>query len=89
MKSLNKEQLEHNIEIFMGNLLRIGVLSAAVIVLIGGITYLLENGFKIPDYTSFNSEPANLKHVTSIFTEAISFHSRGLIQFGLLLLVIR
>lgn len=71
----------------MGNLLRSGVMLAATIVLVGGIAYLIQDGATTPHYRVFRGEPADLRHISGIIADALELRSRGLIQFGLLLLV--
>lgn len=71
----------------MGNLLRAGVILAAMVVLVGGIFYLFRYGATSSDYRVFRGEPADLRHVSAILAGAMDLHSRGLIQFGLLVLV--
>lgn len=78
---------DERVEEIMGNLLRAGVILAAMVVLAGGIFYLIRYGSTSPDYRVFRGEPADLRSVLGILTNAIDLHSRGLIQFGLLLLV--
>ena len=70
-----------------GNLLRIGVLLAATVVLAGGILYLIRYGGGAPEYRVFRGEPAQLRSVPAIVQDAGSFNRRALIQFGLLLLI--
>jgi uncharacterized membrane protein len=60
---------------------------AALIVLVGGIFYLIRYGATLPDYGVFRGEPANLRTLSGIVQEAVSFHPRGIIQLGLLLLI--
>jgi uncharacterized membrane protein len=78
---------DERVEEVMGNLLRAGVILAAIVVLAGGISYLISYGTTSPDYRVFRGEPADLRHVSGILADAIGLHSRGLIQFGLLVLV--
>jgi uncharacterized membrane protein len=80
---LTDEQMDRIISI----LLRSGVLISALVVLAGGIYYLLRYGVALPEYGVFRGEPADLRSVSGIVKGALSFHTRGLIQFGLLLLV--
>jgi uncharacterized membrane protein len=68
-------------------LLRAGVLLSAVVVLCGGILYLIQYGHAPADYRVFHGEPTDLKSVNGILRAAIAFHSRGIIQLGLLLLI--
>jgi uncharacterized membrane protein len=72
---------------FVGNLLRTGMLTAAVVVLVGGIIYLARHGFSLPHYDVFSGEPSNLRSVGGIFRNVFSGSGRGLIQLGLLLLI--
>jgi uncharacterized membrane protein len=78
---------EEKIHGIIGNLLRGGVLFAAGITLIGGVLYLLRYGNSLPDYHAFRGEPADLRSVPGILQDFISFRSRGVIQFGLLMLI--
>jgi uncharacterized membrane protein len=71
----------------MGNLLRAGVVLAAIIVIGGGIFYLIRYGATSPDYGVFHGEPADLRSLLGILVDAVDLRSRGLIQLGLLLLV--
>jgi uncharacterized membrane protein len=78
---------DERVEEVMGNLLRAGVILAATVVLAGGISYLISYGTTSPDYRVFRGEPADLRNGSGILADAIGLHSRGLIQFGLLVLV--
>ena len=68
-------------------LLRSGVLISALVVLAGGILYLIRYGTAMPEYGVFRGEPADLRNVSGIVKDVLAFDSRGMIQFGLLLLV--
>jgi len=72
---------------FIGNLLRAGVVLAAVVVLVGGTLYLARHGAAHLDYRVFRSEPAALRSPLRILTGALSLRGRALIQLGLLLLI--
>lgn len=84
---LEKDWTEQRIEERVGNLLRFGVLLAAMIVLIGGLLFLLRYGSTLPHYGGFQGEPSDLRSISGIVTDALSLRSRGLIQLGLLLLM--
>lgn len=75
------------IEGIIGNLLRAGVILAATVVLAGGVLYVAKYGRQKPQYEMFRGEPSDLRNVSQIADAAISLHSRGLIQLGLLILV--
>ena len=74
-------------EYIIGNLLRAGVTLAAIVVLAGGILYLVRYGHSPADYRVFRGEPTDLRHVSGIVRDALALHSRGIIQLGLLLLI--
>ena len=71
----------------IGNLLRVGVTLAAVVVLFGGSIYLVRHGLAAPHYSVFVGEPADLRTVSGIVRDALALRGRGLIQLGLLLLI--
>lgn len=77
------EQVEH----VLGHLLRIGVVIAAAVAAVGGVSYLFQHGSAAVDYRAFRGEPQDLRTVGGIVGSALSFHSLGVIQLGLLLLV--
>ena len=78
---------DERLENIVGRILQIGVIAAASIVLIGGVLYLSRYGSVSPHYDVFHGEPADLRSVSGIMMSAISFHTRGLIQLGVLLLI--
>jgi len=71
----------------IGILLRSGVILSALVVLAGGILYLVHYGAIAADYRHFHGEPGDLRNVRGIGGDMLRWHSRGLIQFGLLLLI--
>jgi hypothetical protein len=52
---------DQKVEEIMGNLLRGGVMVAALVVLIGGLLYLVRYGAVSPVYQVFRGEPADLR----------------------------
>ncbi|HEY4950251.1 MAG TPA: DUF1634 domain-containing protein [Candidatus Acidoferrales bacterium] len=78
---------DKSVEIFLGNLLRWGVLLAALVVFVGGVWFLAES-YDVPqNYRTFRGEPAELRAVPQIAHQAMTLRPLGLIQFGLLLLI--
>lgn len=71
----------------MAILLRTGVLLAAFLVFIGGVTFLMRHPQPATNYRVFQGEPEEFRTISGIFREAAKFHGRGLIQLGLLLLI--
>ena len=78
---------DEHVERLMGALLRTGVLAAAGVVLVGGILYLVQDGGTTPAYTVFVGEPVYLRSLSGIARDAVALDPRGIIQFGLLLLI--
>ena len=71
----------------LGRVLRTGVLAAAAIVAVGAVMYLSQYGMDTVDYQAFRGEPADLRSVSGILRGVGALSGRGIIQFGLLLLV--
>jgi uncharacterized membrane protein len=78
---------DQRVDEIIGNLLRVGVILAAAVVLLGGGLYLTQPGSTVPDYRVFHGEPAYLREVSGIVKDARALDGRGLIQLGLLLLL--
>lgn len=78
---------DQRVEDVIGNLLRAGVFLAALVVLAGGTIYLIHQGRLPADYRIFRGEPTDLREIRGIFRESMALHGRGIIQFGLLLLI--
>ena len=81
------EWTDQKVEQTIGNLLRGGVILAAIEVGIGGVLYLFRYGSAFPDYRVFRGEPMELRSVSGIIWASLSLHSRELIQLGLLFLM--
>jgi uncharacterized membrane protein len=78
---------DERVEQVMGNLLRAGVILAAAVVLLGGVVYLSRHGGERVDLRVFRGEPADLRSPAGIVADVLEFRGRGIIQFGLLLLI--
>lgn len=83
MHKLTDEQVDQ----IIGNILRIAVIIAAMIVLAGGILYLVQNGANSPEYHVFKGEPQSLRTISGILNELVIWDGLGIIQIGLLLLI--
>jgi uncharacterized membrane protein len=81
------EWTDQKTEEIIGTLLRAGVLLAAGIVGLGAVLYLFRHGLQPADYRYFHGEPKNLASLKGILHYAIEGRGRGIIQFGLLLLI--
>jgi uncharacterized membrane protein len=78
---------DQHLESIIGNLLRAGVLLAAVTVFAGGVLYLVQNGSRVVGYQTFVAGGSNIRTLPGIVISAAHFDSEGLMQLGLLLLI--
>jgi len=78
---------DQKMEIAMGHLLRIGVMLAASVVLIGGILYLKQMRGPHPDYATFHGAAPDLRHPADVLTLLPTGDSNAIMQFGLLLMI--
>ena len=75
-------------EELVGQLLRAGVTSAAVIVLAGAAVYLVRHGLQPANFRVFKGEPTDLREWRGIIREAMHGRGRGIMQMGLLVLLL-
>ena len=78
---------DQKIEQTIGNLLRAGVMTSALVVFLGGLIYLIRHGSSPTDYHVFRGEPSDLRTLGGILHSAFRLHGRGIIQLGLVLLI--
>jgi uncharacterized membrane protein len=78
---------DEQVEQIIGGILKIAVVIAAVIVLAGGILYLIQNGRNSPEYHLFKGEPKSLRTISGILKEVLTLDAYGIIQIGLLVLI--
>lgn len=83
----NTRDRDKDIESVLGSLLRIGVITSAAIVIIGGILYLFQYGYRHPHFHTFRGETLALRNVKLIFKGVFALHSLSIIQMGLLVLI--
>lgn len=79
---------DHDIEQFIGLQLRFGVLFSSLIVLAGGILYLIQSGkMLLPHYQLFIGEKAGLTTGREIWHGVTGMEAKGIIQFGVVVLI--
>jgi uncharacterized membrane protein len=78
---------DQQVETFLGNVLRTGVILSAAVVAMGAAIYLARHGAEMPNYEVFRGEPADLRSVAGIFQNVLLLSGRGILQFGFLLLI--
>jgi uncharacterized membrane protein len=75
------------VEQLVGRLLQVGVLVAALVLIVGGALLLAQHGGDRPSYAVFHGEPELLRSIGSIVGGAVSLNSLAIVQLGLLLLI--
>jgi uncharacterized membrane protein len=83
---------DQRIEIWVGVMLRTGVMLAASIVVLGGILYLLhaheaQPGGPRPDYQHFRAEPAQFTTLSGVLHGVAALNPESIIMLGLLVLI--
>src|SRR5437764_7213703 len=73
----------------LGNLLRVGVLASASVVLLGGAVYLVRHAGEPAEgkYRVFTDDPSPLRSPGGIIAAALDFRGRGIVQLGMLMLI--
>jgi uncharacterized membrane protein len=82
-----RDSRDERVELVIGRLLQIGVLAAAIVVVIGGILLLTRYGHLPANFQQFKGEDAALRSVGGIIHAALSGDSRAIVQLGLVLLI--
>jgi uncharacterized membrane protein len=72
----------------MGAVLRTGVAIAAALVAVGGAALLARSGSAAPHYSVFHGSTSSLRSVTAVVRSAAGLHPSGLIQLGLIVLIL-
>ena len=72
----------------MGNVLRLGVAVAALLVAAGGVAYLLERGDHATHYRTFGAAASSLTTPTAIVHGALALDPAAIIALGLVVLVL-
>jgi uncharacterized membrane protein len=78
---------EWRMEQLVGRLLQVGVLTAAVLVLAGGLVLLWQHGGATADFREFVGVPEQLRTVLGSARAALALDGHGLVQLGIILLI--
>lgn len=79
---------DERVEQVVGNLLRSGVIASAVVVFVGGILLLLDEGRQpAADLHEFHPKSPELRSPAGILRQTAALDSAGVIMLGLLLLI--
>ncbi len=78
---------DRTLEIWLGNLLRAGVVTAALIVAVGGVIYVIRHADDTVKLRPFEGEPAQYRKPSQIVEGVLNGRGRSLIMLGLLVLI--
>lgn len=78
---------DDRVEQVIGNLLRLGVLVAAGVALLGGVFLLAQHGSRLADYGTFRGETAEFTSLGGIARGVLALDSRAIVQLALVLLI--
>ena len=76
------------LENLIGNLLRAGVLIAAVLVVIGGVMYMAGAHSEVVHYSVFQPVSAELRSAAGIVSGAFHLNAAAVMQLGVVLLIL-
>lgn len=83
---MKKFRHDKDMQLFIGNLLRVGVLTSAAIIILGGVFYLLHQGRHPASYSVFNGS-GGLHTFSAVFTGVFQGKGAAIIQLGVLILI--
>jgi len=78
---------DEQVDQLLGNLLRIGVIIATIVAVIGGVLLLAQRGLAPASGHVFSGEPPELRSVGGIVRAAVALHPDAIVQLGLVLLI--
>ncbi|HVZ77889.1 MAG TPA: DUF1634 domain-containing protein [Gemmatimonadaceae bacterium] len=78
---------DHEVDQIIGRLLQVGVLLAALVVLVGGAMFLREHGATVADFRAFVPGTSELRSLSGIIHGALAGDSAAITQLGLVLLI--
>ncbi|NAW51843.1 DUF1634 domain-containing protein [Elizabethkingia argentiflava] len=79
---------DQDIQLLVGKILRAGVSIASLIVLVGGIMYLISYGGEtLPDYSIFKGESIGYTNLSGIFLGVFDLKAVAVIQLGVVALL--
>jgi uncharacterized membrane protein len=88
MKEKGKHFLaDKDVQVILGTLLRVGVISSMTVVFIGGIVYLLFNHSNLVNYREFDAGKSGMSSIISVYRGVLAGEGMAIIQFGTLLLI--
>lgn len=81
------QDMDRHIEVLLGDLLRIGVVTAGSVVALGAILFLVRHGSEIPSYHIFKPDRFNIFDFHDLYHGVLTFRSVSIMELGILLLI--
>jgi len=78
---------DKQLESAIANMLRFGVVLAAIVVFIGALMYLHHPLMAPPDYSHFHAMPTDLNTVAGVLRGVLRLDAKSVIQLGILFLI--
>jgi uncharacterized membrane protein len=78
---------DERVDRLIGGILQAGVLASGILVLAGGILYLVHYGMTPANYRVFGAESSQIHGIWPILSGVARFDGRAIIELGILLLV--
>ncbi|HEU4553174.1 MAG TPA: DUF1634 domain-containing protein [Chitinophaga sp.] len=78
---------DKDVEVLLGGLLRYGVIISSLVVLAGGIIYIIRHGHEVPEYRAFAGPNNRFDNLPAIVRGALQGHGKEIIQLGVVLLI--
>ncbi len=84
---------QRDVELWIGKLLRYGVIASCTVTLLGGLIYLLQHSQTIPDYSpvpageSFGGAADYLREFSGILPAILQGDGAAIIQLGVIILI--
>ena len=78
---------DHRVEQMVGNVLRWGVVCAALVTAVGGALLLLAHGSEVVSYGVFRGETDGSASLSAILRGTLAGKSTAIVQFGVVLLI--
>ena len=78
---------DRDVQLILGTLLRVGVITSMAVVFLGGVIYLMSSHANLVDYRAFDAGKSWMSSIVAIYQGVLHMDGAAIIQFGTLLLI--
>ena len=78
---------ERDVELYIGKLLRYGVILSSIITITGGIIYITQHPHEQPNFKTFTGTPDYLRELSTIIPRVFQGDGLAIIQLGVAVLI--